>query len=298
MFRESLFIVALLFASGKTNTISPITKMIRLAVGASKSAYLPLDGRYIQNGHIFGIKKPGSSQDGSKEEVVCCVGGWVGKSYENEDTELILLTHTEQRLAVFGFRGTESTNFVDWQKNFQMNLVEGSVGAAVFKVHQGFRDRYLSIASWFEAEYKDIPADYTIMITGHSLGAALATIAPAYASGKLNRRPDAVITFASPKVGDQDFKDYYAKVVGCDRTLRIATKDDIFTTAPFDGRYIHVCNALEINGHVGFLSNLNMARTHSLFDGYKTGLERKFPNVDEINFGCDKQLNMHGKDMC
>ena len=290
MFRDSFFIFALLLVSGKANTDSPITKMIRLAIGVSKSAYLPLEGsRYIQDGRIFGIKEP-SSSDGSEEGIVCNVGGWVGKSYKNKETELILFTHIKQKLAVFGFRGTESTNLKDWQKNFQLKLVDSSVGSTVFKLHQGFRDRYLSIASWFEAKYKAIPADYTIMMTGHSLGGALATIAPVYASGKLNRRPDAVITFASPKVGDQDFHDYYAKVVGCGRTLRIATKDDVITKVPFGGRYTHVCNALEVNGHVGFLSNLNVVRTHSLLGGYKTGLERKFPNVEEINFGCDKQI--------
>ena len=289
MFRDSLFIFLLLFVSGKTNTVSPIKKNIRLAFGVSKSAYLPLEGtRYIQHGQIIAPKKPELKfHDRSNEEVVCSVGGWVGEGYEKDETEVLLFIHDEKKLAVFGFRGTEPTNLKDWGKNLQINLAKGRIGSKTFRLHQGFRDRYLSIASWFEAKYKTV-SDYTILITGHSLGGALTTIAAAYASGKLNRRPDAVITFASPKVGNQDFQDYYTRVVGCDRTLRIATKGDIVTKVPFSKDYTHVCNVLVVNANTGWWSGLNLLKIHSLYQGYRIGLQRKFSNVQEINFACDK----------
>ena len=290
MFRDSFFIFALLFVSGQAGTVSSMNKVIKLAFGVSKSAYLPVgEDRYIQDGQIIGPKKSELSprHDRNNEEVVCNLRGWVEKSYEKDETEIVLFKHTKQKLAVFGFRGTEPTNLKDWKKNFQMSLAKASIGSTSFKIHQGFRDRYMTIASWFEAEYQDIQADYTIMITGHSLGGALATIAAAYASGKLNRRPD-VITFASPKVGDQDFHDYYTKVVGCGRTLRIATIGDLVTKLPLSKDYTHVCNALDVNGKTGWLSILNIAKTHSLYNGYRIGLERKFSNVNEIDFGCDK----------
>ena len=295
MLSHSFFIFALLFASGKTNTVSPkINKIIRLAFGVSKSTYVPLKGsRYIQDGHIIGRTKTNISPvsyNPKYEEVVCSLGGWVGKSYEKKETELILFTHSEQRLAVFGFRGTEATNIIDWKKNFKMNLVEASIGSTTFRIHEGFRDRYLDIAPWFEDQYRAIPQDYKIIITGHSLGGALATIAAAYASGKLKRDPDAVITFASPLVGGEDFHEYYRGIVGCDRTLRIAAKYDAFTKLPLDKRYSHVCNALEVNGLSGWLSKWNVVNNHSLYKGYKLGLERKFSD-NEINFGCDKVLS-------
>ncbi|XP_028404783.1 phospholipase A1-IIgamma-like [Dendronephthya gigantea] len=293
MFRHFFFIVALV-VSATANTVSPINKIIRLAIGVSKAAYLPIEGgRYVQEGHIVGRIKNSILpwHDPNNEKVVCSFGGWSAKGYEKKETEIILFKNEKQKLAVFGFRGTEPTNVIDWKKNFDMDLAEANIGQTKFELHKGFKNRYLDISSWFEAKYEDIPQDYTIVITGHSLGGALATISAAYASGKTNRRPDAVVTFASPLVGDKKFHDYYGKMVGCDRTLRITAKGDILTKVPFNKSYTHVCNALEVNGNTNsWWNNLNPVKSHSLYSGYDNGLARKFSNVDEINFGCDKQL--------
>ena len=287
MFFHSFFIFALLFVSGKTNNVSPINKMIKLALGVSKSTYLPLKrNEYIQNGHIVGYKKASTKYDPNNVKVVCNVGGWVGTSFEKAETEVLLFTHAEQKLAIFGFRGTESTNLVDWAKNFKTKLVEAIISSSNFKLHQGFRDRYFDIQEWFENKYKALPQDYTIIITGHSLGGAMTTVAATYASGKLNRRPDAVITFASPLVGGKEFRDYYRNVVGCDRTLRIVNEGDFITATPLNKEYTHVCDALKVNGNSGWLSSLNVVKIHSLYNGYGPGLA-KFANID---FGCDKKL--------
>lgn len=193
-------------------------------------------------------------------------------------------------MAVLGFRGTESSNLVDWQKNFKVKLVDTRIGSKSVKLHEGFGDRYQDISAWFERNYRDIPRDYTIMLTGHSLGGALAIVAAAYAGHRLRRRPDSVITFASPFVGDEAFRKYYTEMVGCDRTLRITNKGDIITSVAFDQRYTHVCKALHLNGHSGWLSVLNPLKSHSLYAGYDQGLAKKFANVNEINFGCDKLI--------
>ena len=286
MFVRFFFIIALAVFS-TANTVSPIKKIIRLAFGVSKATYLSIEeGRFIKDGHIVARKRYDPH-----EKVVCSLGGWSGKGYEKKDTEIMLFKNQKQKLAVFGFRGTEPTNIMDWKKNFDMDLAEAIIGQTKFALHKGFRDRYLDISPWFEAEYEAIPQDYTIVITGHSLGGALATISAAYASGNTNRRPDAVITFASPLVGDKKFHDYYGTKVGCDRTLRITAKGDIVTNFPINKFYTHVCDALEVNGKTGsWWDNLNPLKSHSLYSGYDKGLARKYPNVNEINFGCDKLL--------
>ena len=292
MFRYTLCAFFLLFATGKTVPISSVSQVIKLAFGVSKATYMPFSGsRYIKNGEIVGRTSSGLGYD--KGKVVCQLKDWVASAYEKDNTELILFKHSGQKLAVFGFRGTEPTNIGDWKKNFDMELADGSIGSRKFKIHKGFRDRYLTIAAWFEERYRALGEDYRIVITGHSLGGALATIAAAYAGGKLQRPPDAVITFASPKVGDTDFVDYYKKTVSCGRTLRITAKFDVFTKVPSGKGYTNVCNALEVDGRKSnsWWASLNFLHNHSLYKGYTIGLGKKFSHFSEADFGCDHELS-------
>jgi predicted lipase len=211
------------------------------------------------------------------------------KSYENHGTEVILFTHHKQKLAAFGFRGTEPTSIKDWLKNFLISLTPVHIGSTRFHIHKGFSNRYHDISSWFEVEYKAISQDYTIVITGHSLGGALTTIAAVHASDKLNRRPDAVITFGSPLVGKQDFRNYYHKVVGCDRTLIIAVNGDFITTIPpREFGYAHACSAFKVKGGSSWFSKLKIGANHNLYGNYDRGLARIYKNKNKINLGCDR----------
>ncbi|XP_028404695.1 phospholipase A1-II 1-like [Dendronephthya gigantea] len=290
MYWQSFFGFILLFVSVTT---SPLEKYIKLTIGVAKAAYLPFEGnRFFQNGHI--IESPTTTQpfkkyDRNQEKYACSVGGWNAKSYASKGTEVLLFTHPQLKLAVFGFRGTEPTSLKDWSKNFKMLLVAVRFGNANFKIHQGFRDRYQDISLWFETEYQAIPADYKIMITGHSLGGALTTVSAAIVSGKTKRLPDAVIPYASPLVGGQDFQTYYQSVVGCDRTLRVTVKGDIVTKAPSTILgYRHVCSPLELEGHTGILTPGEMIENHDVYANYDRGLEQRYTNANDINLACDR----------
>ena len=120
------FIISLLFFSVTTIASSSIENYIKLTVGVSKPAYLPLEGkRYLQNGQIMenpSVTKPNisSSYNPSQDKISCKVAGWTAQSHEIRDTELILFTHSQQKLAVFGFRTTEPTNIYDWTQSFKM----------------------------------------------------------------------------------------------------------------------------------------------------------------------------------
>lgn len=146
---------------------------------------------------------------------------------------------TNQKLVVFGFRGTD--NEQDWGENLDLIIVEESTGADSFTIHKGFLQRYNFISAWFENEYKQVSKDYTILLTGHSLGGAEATIAAVYAAGKLNRKPDGVIIYGSPKVGTDQFQRYYQRKVRCDNTIRMEVKLDLATHFPPFSPYTHIC---------------------------------------------------------
>ena len=141
----------------------------------------------------------------AKNERACNVGGWTAMGFIRDDTEVLLLKHSRQKLAVFGFRGTEGFNLNDWLKNFKVVQTPAKVFRNMFKLYSGFNDRFEDISKWFRDQYKRIPNDYTIVLTDHSLNGAMATIAGAFAGGILRKVPDVVITFASPLVGNSAF---------------------------------------------------------------------------------------------
>ena len=216
----------------------------------------------------------------------CSLGGWKAVSYEKSDTEVLKFVHDEQRLIVFGFRGTDSTSLSEWFKNIDFQPKTSTVGGKTFKTHKGFKDRYDYIASWFESEYKKAAeTDYTIILTGHSLGGAEATIAAVYAAGKLKHRPDAVVTYGAPLIGNSDFVKFYQDNIGCDRTLRFISKGDIVPGIPNVFGYAHVCDETYVNGGGDFL------QAHDLHVGYRKGIANKYGNSnDDIKAGCDRTL--------
>ncbi len=96
--------------------------------------------------------------------------------------------------AVLAFRGTEQE-----PKDYIADLNVGRLRHRDGKidVHEGFRSALDSV--WKEIEQTLRRLRCPVFFTGHSLGAALATLAAArYA-------PVALYTFGSPRVGDEDF---------------------------------------------------------------------------------------------
>ena len=286
------------------NRVYPPTKVIKLTLGVSKATYLPFPSRrFIQNGRIienpstteprlaFGIIPLPPKYNQAQDKIACSSNGWTANSYENKDTEVLMFKNVQQKLVVFGFRGTEPTNIKDWLRNFNVVPAQSTIDRTTFTTHKGFRDRYGFVASWFEREYSNVPQNYTIVITGHSLGAAEATIAAVFAAGKLKRRPDAVVTYGSPFPGKQNFKNYYNQVVGCDRTLRITAKGDITTGVPRVFRYQHVCGETKVDaGRLDYYFNL--LKAHSLYHGYENGIKKTMHSkAQAINFGCNSLLN-------
>jgi predicted lipase len=93
-----------------------------------------------------------------------------------------------------------SQTFVDWKVNLTLGFSNRQQQGLV-KVHRGYNQAYKTIRQEIDSLFKD----YTepIYIVGHSSGGAIAQLAALHLSQRGHRV--ICITFASPKVGGQEF---------------------------------------------------------------------------------------------
>jgi triacylglycerol lipase len=133
---------------------------------------------------------------------------------------------------IVAFRGTEPDRLGDAFDDALVALVRATHGA----VHEGFRDALDRVWPALLARLTPLAASRAIWFSGHSLGAAVATLAadrfPATAG---------VCTLGSPRVGDRAFAAAFDARFG-DRAARYVNDADIVThlPTPFPLPYAHV----------------------------------------------------------
>lgn len=111
------------------------------------------------------------------------------------DTQAMLVEfETAAPFAVLVFRGTEQ-NIKDFVTDLSIGRLRHDDGK--IDTHAGFTQALDSIWEDLERALKRLPLP--VFFTGHSLGAALATLAAA------RHTPTALYTFGSPRVGDDEF---------------------------------------------------------------------------------------------
>lgn len=156
------------------------------------------------------------------------------------DTQVLVEKMVDGRFLVV-FPGTASAR--DWLTDLQVHRVpwdakldSGNPYAPDgMKVHSGFKAALDSVYAGLE---EMIPPGCRVVIAGHSLGGALATLG-AHALHGIVHVTD-VITFGSPRVGNARFVGEYESTLG-DRTARIVNAHDPVPHVPLlFGLYRHV----------------------------------------------------------
>ncbi len=151
---------------------------------------------------------------------------------------------TEQDVIVI--RGTMTPR--EWVRNVQAaqrDLPEADNGA---KVHKGFQAIYKSFKldrGPFEGDFVDAVkagafSDTPVVITGHSLGGALAVLTATDIARFDDRSETRLVTVASPRVGNEAFRDVAGKISSA---VRVCNMPDLVTMVPPSTKritYVHV----------------------------------------------------------
>ena len=165
---------------------------------------------------------------------------------------------------VIAFRGTQTEG--EWMEDFDALPVPNEYGEGA--VHQGFQLQYKALRDSMVKVLKG--SAEPLAITGHSLGAALATLCAA----DFNRIGwvRELYTWAGPRVGLDDFCTWMNPRV--EKHYRIVNKwDPVPHLPPFVNGYRHAGSYIGIDG--GETSDWHVA--HSLEKSYRPGLEKLLP---------------------
>lgn len=155
------------------------------------------------------------------------------KTFYSRETDTQAFLAKNDEFAVLAFRGTEVSKKVDIKTDVQAARVSVLEG----RVHAGFRVAYDSVAKDVEKavlSLKDLP----LYITGHSLGAALATVATQRMehNPRIREMIAACYTFGSPRVGNSHYDMEFKSPI-----YRVVNTTDIVTIIPLLAMgYLHI----------------------------------------------------------
>ena len=158
------------------------------------------------------------------------------KFFNRSGTQCFIAANNQ--FAIVAFRGSEiwkrnerfdpSQMIADFKTNIDIRLSDWIRGG---RVHSGFKAALDDVWEEMLPEIKILEAQgIKIWVTGHSLGAALATLAA-------DRLQDVqgLYTFGSPRVGDQEFQSRFQL-----KAFRVVNGNDIVTSMPAKNPYHHV----------------------------------------------------------
>nr|ABR16096.1 unknown [Picea sitchensis] len=197
---------------------------------------------------------------------------------QKKSTQAFIFSDKEvdAQLVVIAFRGTEPFDADDWETDFDFSWYQFS---QIGKVHLGFLEAlglanrsekseifdnhsnsaFSSCVPSFDIDKEDpekplayyalrkklkellqVHSNAKFMVTGHSLGGALAVLFPAilfmHKEETLLEKMLGVYTFGQPRVGDEDFAKFMNKNLNepLPRYFRIVYSNDIVPRMPFD----------------------------------------------------------------
>lgn len=204
----------------------------------------------------------------------CDIGGWKGASFEKEGEKYILLQNENEKISVFSFSGLDALSIEDIITDLQyfpFNL-EDKIEDAL--VNSKLLNSFNKLSHQLKKDLETIAPDTQIILTGHGLGGALATIAAVHFS-QWGKKVASVVTFGSPMVGKQKFAKLYQSRVGCQSTVRIVNTEDLIPNILEKEGFQHACGAFEGTQALDY-----SLEKHDMFLAYKKIVDAMTDNQD------------------
>jgi len=172
------------------------------------------------------------------------------------------------------FRGTQRT--VEWVLNINAvyAINDRKVASLLYgAIHPGFSTIYSNISAQTLEAAKKLNPSVPCYISGHSLGAAIATLAAIDIAVNIPRLQKQVqlYTYASPRVGDRVFAREHNRVVP--NSYRVVNLADAITLVPFTvffkTEYVHV------GEEWAFLAQNGDVMPNHVVDTYKSAIDKQ-----------------------
>lgn len=190
-------------------------------------------------------------------------------SFDEKQTQCFLAGTKDY--IVLSFRGTETVNVRDWLTGIKIRKVKTKMG----RVHRGFLGGWLSVKNKVLNTLSSMQDNaQSLWITGHSMGAALATLATAEFLNK-DKPVAGLYTYGSTRVGDKQFARNFSEFK--DYTFRFVNNGDFVTRLPprLLG-YSHV-------GQVAHVSCNEVSFSKMFWDQFLDAFQDRFKHLDDFD---------------
>ncbi|KAL6185933.1 hypothetical protein ACLB2K_042055 [Fragaria x ananassa] len=143
---------------------------------------------------------------------------------------------TDPNAIIIAFRGTQEHSIQNWIEDlFWKQLDIDYPGMPDSMVHHGFYSAYHNTTIRpgilnAVARAKEFYGDIGIMVTGHSMGGAMASFCALDLRVNQKEKNVQVMTFGQPRIGNAIFATYYSKLVP--NTIRITNGNDVVPHLP------------------------------------------------------------------
>lgn len=175
---------------------------------------------------------------------------------------------TENKLSkkyIIIFKGT--SKLINWYYNIKMNKINLDNSL----IHKGFYLQLMDedVIGQIDEVIKNAPEDYELWFCGHSAGGAHSVISSYLLAKKYPDRRFKTYTFASPRIGDNNFAEKFNKMSNI-LHWRTSYRNDMFTALPIYN-YKHVGKSLRLYPNKIEVGDYNLYtfsvfKCHSLLD--------------------------------